>query len=212
MGQRRVGAVSRDRDMAPRSASFRQGREHVRGKNCRWRDVRGDQGMQRAADGTSRARKRKKKRKLSDLPPLNPKELAAACLTDARSYLKAARVLNQAGDMAGLFPSYFVLCHLLELILKAYLAAHGADEPDLRYIGHDLLLAYACARRKGLKPLDERTAEVIRWLSPFREDMLFRYRQHLGSVSLPDSKEVADVASTLVEQIDPIVRSRFMSG
>jgi hypothetical protein len=164
--------------------------------------------MQGTVDRASRPRQRKKERALNNLPPLSPKELAAACLTDARSYWKAAKALNEAGNKAGISPTYFVLCHAIEVTLKAYLAAQGSGERELRDLGHHLLLVYACARKKGFKPSDHRTSEIVRWLSPFHEDLLFRYRKHLRSVALPDPGAVADVVSILVRQIEPIVIGR----
>ena len=134
--------------------------------------------------------------------------LAAAVLTDAGLYLKAARALEN--EQAIWSPRYFLLCHAIELILKSYLASHGATQKELKDLGHNLLKTYARARKQGLIPSDARTAEVVRWLSPFHKDLVFRYRKSsAGFVQLPDPNALADVVSSLNDQVDPIVRGRF---
>jgi hypothetical protein len=150
----------------------------------------------------------------SDSTPLgvedrDPASLSAALLTDARLYLKAAEALAAQEIWS---PEYFLLCHATELILKSYLACHGATEKELRQLGHRLLRTYSRARKKGFCPTDVRTTEVIRWLSPFHEVLFFRYRKGSGFVQYPAPNEVAEVVSSLIRQIDPIVRSRFRAS
>jgi hypothetical protein len=132
--------------------------------------------------------------------------LAAAMLTDARLYLKAAHALEN--EQAILSPQYFLLCHAIELILKSYLASHGATQRELKGLGHDMLKTYARARKHGLIPADPRTAEIVRWLSPFHKDLVFRYRRARGYVQYPDPNQLTDVVSNLIGQIDPLVRQR----
>jgi hypothetical protein len=139
----------------------------------------------------------------------DPTLLAAGLLMDAKSYLKAARAL--AGQEIW-SPEYFLLCHAMELILKSYLAARGATEKELKQLSHHLVRTYARARKKGFCPSDARTAGVIRWLSPFHEDLVFRYRKSIGSVQYPAASDVADVVSRLIRQIEPIVRGRFRAS
>jgi hypothetical protein len=76
-----------------------------------------------------------------------------------------------------------------------------------------MLKTYARARKHGLAPSDARTAEVVRWLSRLHKDLVFRYRKsRAGFVQLPDPDALADVVSSLIDQVDPIVRSRFRAS
>ena len=61
----------------------------------------------------------------------DPNLLAAGLLTDAKVYLKAARALAAQEIWS---PEYFLLCHAIELILKSYLASHGATERELKQL------------------------------------------------------------------------------
>jgi hypothetical protein len=133
--------------------------------------------------------------------------LAAAMLSDAKPYLKAARALEN--EQAIWSPRYFLLCHAIELILKSYLASRGATQKELKDLGHNMLKTYARARKLGLTPSDARTTEIIRWLSPFHKDLVFRYRKGHGSVQLPAPNDLTDVVSSLIDQVDPIVRGLF---
>jgi hypothetical protein len=139
----------------------------------------------------------------------DPNLLAAAMLTDARLYLKAARALSHEQTIWS--PLYFLLCHAIDLILKSYLASQGATQSELKgSLGHDLLKTYARARKRGFTPSDVRTAEIVRWLSPFHKELVFRYRSgRSGFTQLPDPNELADVVSNLIDQVDPIVRGLF---
>ena len=48
-------------------------------------------------------------------------------------------------------PRYFLLCHAIELALKAFLALHGESESDLRLkFGHDLKKVLKRAKEFGL--------------------------------------------------------------
>jgi hypothetical protein len=137
--------------------------------------------------------------------------LAVAFLTHAKPYLQAARELIR-GKSTLIYPQYFLLCHAMELVLKSYLACQGATESELRGLRHDLLLAYARARKKGFVPSDARIPEIIRWMSPFHEELVFRYHKTSRTVQLPVSNELADVVSGLILQVEPVVRGRFRAN
>jgi hypothetical protein len=48
------------------------------------------------------------------------------------------------------WPRYFMLCHAIELALKAYLAHKGATYGQLKGFGHDLTELLTNATQKGL--------------------------------------------------------------
>ena len=142
---------------------------------------------------------------------LSREHLAASCATDAREYLKAAELLNDSGHRSPLWPRYFLLSQALELILKAYIALHGGDEGELRKIGHRLLLAYACAHRRGLIFPDPRILKTIHSLHLFHKGLFFRYRQPIGFVQLPEPRDLSEIIATLVSQIDSTIRQHLRS-
>jgi hypothetical protein len=70
-------------------------------------------------------------------------------LSDASSYLSAAKLLD---EHQGLFsPKYFLLCHAIELALKAQILSTGGREREIRAIRHDLQAAWAKAIKNGLQ-------------------------------------------------------------
>lgn len=138
----------------------------------------------------------------------DPHLLAVSLLSDTKGYLKAAQTLAREPTLS--LPLYFLLCHAIELILKSYLASQGATEKELKKIGHGLLRAYGRAQKKGFSPSDTRVPRIISWMTPFHEDFFFRYRgTGHGCIQLPAPSDLVDVVSSLVRQIDPIMRARF---
>ena len=147
--------------------------------------------------------------KKSDAAAYDPQLVAVSLLSDTKGFLKVGRML--AGQPTLSLPLYFVLSHAIELILKAYLASRGAMEKELRSeIRHRLLRAYSRARKKGFTPSDARIPEIIRWMSPYHQSYFFRYRgTGHGRMKLPAPKDFIDVVSSLVRQIEPVVRRQF---
>lgn len=56
----------------------------------------------------------------------------------------------------------------LELVLKAYLHAHGwTDERCITKVRHDIAFALAACQREGLRSIDDRSRSFVEALSPF---------------------------------------------
>ena len=72
------------------------------------------------------------------------------------------------------WPRYFLLCHSIELTLKAYLALHGASEDDLMDLGHDLKKLLKHVEKRGLK-LTPETQEAIKRLARAHREHWARY-------------------------------------
>jgi hypothetical protein len=71
-------------------------------------------------------------------------EIARSFLTDSEAFLIAAQVLDRSGEVAASGPKYYLACHSIELILKAFILTNGGAESELFEIRHDL--SKACAR------------------------------------------------------------------
>jgi hypothetical protein len=75
--------------------------------------------------------------------------LAHSYLGDAEGYLSAARLLDEhAGQFS---PKFFLLCHAIELVLKAFILAKGGTEKETKKIKHDLIAAWSRAVALGLQ-------------------------------------------------------------
>jgi HEPN domain-containing protein len=80
------------------------------------------------------------------------------------------------------WPRYFLLCHSIELALKAYLTLHGESESDLIKIGHDLKKLLRHARKLGLT-LEPDTQEAIKLLARAHNEHWARYpKEFSGTV------------------------------
>jgi hypothetical protein len=132
-------------------------------------------------------------------------------IQDAKSYLKAAVVVNQA-DKRSFFspPSYFLVCHAIELALKAFLAAHGTSERTLRRkLGHNLLGLYEAALKYDFKPADDDFSELVDWLHPYHQEHVFRYRPSDDElILLPAPTYVAELLEPIFGHIECVVRTK----
>jgi hypothetical protein len=135
-------------------------------------------------------------------------------LRDAEDFVESARQL--AALHGGIvykwpWPIYHLLCHSIELTLKAYLAASGVPITTLaNHIRHDLELAFRCAQKRGFAPSDAGFWEIVQWLAPYHLDHSFRYSKAYGSVSLPEPSQVADIiANTIQGAVEPYVHRQY---
>src|SRR5262245_61974700 len=133
-----------------------------------------------------------------------PIELARGFLTDAEAYLRAAQKLDQSSEGPASSPQYYLACHSIELILKAFILIKGGTEREVREIRHDLLKAWERATKLGLRPNDKRAGEIVTMLAPYHLDHSFRYRK-TRFVTLPVYRELCEVVEGLVMQIGPEV-------
>jgi HEPN domain-containing protein len=92
---------------------------------------------------------------------------------EAKAYLLAAETLIREGQVG--LPTYFLLSHAFELTIKAYLAAHGVDAPELKKIGHDLERGYERAVSLGLSVDINNIGALVRLVSNFHMNYVFRY-------------------------------------
>jgi hypothetical protein len=73
------------------------------------------------------------------------------------------------------WPRYFLLCHSIELALKAWLVAHGTSEDDLqKKFGHDLIKLLEHAENCGLE-LEPDTQDAIKALAEAHKKHWARY-------------------------------------
>ena len=88
-------------------------------------------------------------------------------LTDAKAYLKAGNALSQS-DVDMYSPVYFLLCHGIELSLKAFILASGGSERELKQqdTRHHLNVLRDRARVLGYQSANEEDRRGDRDVSP----------------------------------------------
>jgi hypothetical protein len=129
-------------------------------------------------------------------------EIARSYLTDSEAFLIAANVINRSGEVAASSPQYYLACHAIELILKAFILTNGGTESEIIKIRHDLLKAWGRANELGLRPLDTRIEVIIKMRAPYHLDHRFRYRQ-TGFITLPVQADLFQPIKALIHQIGP---------
>jgi hypothetical protein len=117
----------------------------------------------------------------------------------AGTYRQAARHLAETTEFRRSAPIYFLYSHAIELVLEAYLRAHGATLLDLKSAGHRLpaLLRRACWRGLDLGTSTEKASGLIAMLDLYNQDHEFRYIV-TGYKTLPVLEEVDEVAMNLL--------------
>jgi HEPN domain len=91
----------------------------------------------------------------------------------AREFEKAYHAVPETPPFS--WPRYFLLCHSIELALKAFLTLHGESESDLRLkFGHDLKKLLKRAKALGLK-LEPDTEDAIKRLARAHREHWARY-------------------------------------
>jgi hypothetical protein len=143
-----------------------------------------------------------------------PQLVAQRMLREAEDYVEGARQLAASQKAAIILkwkgPIYHLLCHAIELTLKAYLAASGVPITTLaNHIRHDLELAFGCAQKHGFTPPDAGFGEVVQWLAPYHRDHSFRYGKAHGYVTHPEPSPVADIIANTIKAIEPYVHRQY---
>lgn len=148
-------------------------------------------------------------------PPLGI--LSNQFLHEARNYLNAADILIGKGSNELNPPVYFLMCHGLELLLKAYVMARGVSYEEALKLGHDLQKAHEKAVSLGLPIEGEHTRALIEKLSEFHTYSLFRYpvvRKDDGHLILRGALvypvEVLKIIETIFLRINgPVIMARL---
>jgi hypothetical protein len=132
--------------------------------------------------------------------------MAVGFLTDAEAYTKAAVELNGLDKWGMTSPTYFLLCHAMELLFKAYILASGGDAKELRDpdVRHNLAELCKQAQTLSLKT-DKEIEVVVAMLAPYHRNHSFRYRDP-GYKTFPGTEVVIDVLHALTPPISIRVR------
>jgi hypothetical protein len=150
---------------------------------------------------------------MNDRKLKRPQLVASRLIVEAQVYIESSRRLDKACRNSARFwgPIYFLLCHSIELALKAYLAASGVSEAKLRNeLRHDIKRALRSARCHGFVPTDKRFPDIVRLLAPYHLDHSFRYPKGSGDVGVyPSVSDAAEIIAKEVGSIDTYVRRKL---
>ena len=149
------------------------------------------------------------------LIPSPPQHRAVAFVQDAGHFLRAAEIVDgQTRSLLGLAPDmlapvYFLLGHSMELLLKAFLLAHGMTEADLskRRLGHNLSALQAEANQHEFQA-SAAFSTMVGCLAAHHGAFAFRYRK-TGRMLLPDVPHVCAAIRPMIAEVDGVVRLKL---
>ncbi len=110
-------------------------------------------------------------------------------------------------------PAYFLICHSLELYLKAHLRYQGYDNTKLKKLSHDLIKCLAAAEKLGLKlNLSELQKEVFCALAKSHGDTSLRYRIYKTKTFPPIDDSLSLVKFVSERVFSMITAAEFTDG
>lgn len=123
----------------------------------------------------------------------------------AKEFHDAARALmkENSGTLIGLAstPTFYLLSHGIELVLKAYLRSTGGHAPYLKRLGHDLGRCLEQANQAGLShhvQLDEKEQALMVLVNTYYHAKELEYVVTQGLKRLPNVQELACVFEKLL--------------
>ena len=133
--------------------------------------------------------------------------LAHSYLSDAEAYLSAANLLDEHRGQFS--PKLFLLCHAIELALKAFILAKGGTEKETRKIKHDLTAAWSRAVALGFQPNNADLSGIVEHLAKPHKDYSFRYGKSWTHI-LPRSDLFEAAVSDLINDVTPTVMDHLV--
>jgi hypothetical protein len=133
---------------------------------------------------------------------------AIGFVTDAKQMLKAAELLHESGEWTVTFPTYYLLGHAIEVVLKAFLLASGEDLKKLKNkpYGHDIAKAAESvveANHNFISPLVQEYLPDIELLSGYYKAKELEYRV-TGFKSFPQKERLLAFLQAVIPLIEPL--------
>ena len=102
---------------------------------------------------------------------------AGEMLTRGKAYFRAFPVVSERDERDLRFPTYFLLAHSVELVLKSYLVAKGTPKKALgkKPLGHDVRAIYSECERNGLAVAHQLMRPLANRLTEINSDYDLRY-------------------------------------
>jgi len=134
--------------------------------------------------------------RLKALDPASEHLLPLDLLERAEDFFDASRRVGNTVRLPS-WPRYFLLCHAIEVALKAWLAWSGESAKRLEHYGHDLDKLVAVAQTRGFTGSGSAVND-IRLLSPVHKEHLARYPLRTGA-PIPMIEQFEGTAVELLE-------------
>jgi hypothetical protein len=128
---------------------------------------------------------------------------AVLFMTDAVDFHAAGISLKSLPHFG---PKKLLLCHSVELAMKAFLMATGSTLDQVEDLRHDLKKLSNRCRRSGLVLKHPRAKQVLNMIAPVHKQHLLRYKEP-GGVMMPSDIEFNEFVSSLLEDIWPAIHS-----
>jgi hypothetical protein len=141
-----------------------------------------------------------------------PRTTAIGLVTDAKQMLKAAELLHESEEWKVNGPTYYLLGHATEVVLKAFLLARGDSLGKLkkRY-GHDIAKVarrVIAAKHNSVSPLVQEYLSEIELLSTYYKAKEFEYRV-TGAKTYPTKERLIAFLQSVIPLIEPVAYSVF---
>jgi hypothetical protein len=141
-----------------------------------------------------------------------PRTTAIGLVTDAKQMLKAAEILNESGEWKVLMPTYYLLGHATEVVLKAFLLARGEELEGLkkRY-GHNIAKAAKSvveAKHNAISPLVDEHLPEIELLNDYYKGKELEYRV-TGAKSFPTKEGLISFLQAVIPLIEPVAYQAY---
>lgn len=126
----------------------------------------------------------------------------------SHKFLEAANTINSAIHVSYLMDvRYYLICHALELGLKAFLRAQGIKIDVLRNLKHNLEKILTMAKKEGLASICPAFSEYEKDIIKINEDYSikgFEYTVLGGTGSYPPFNNIYDSVELLLKDIWPL--------
>jgi hypothetical protein len=145
----------------------------------------------------------------------DPRTTAMGLLTDSKQMLAAAIILQASGDVKVQRPTYYLLGHAIELVLKSFLLANGDSQDRLRRrIGHDLRKAAQRVITAKNDPISKVVADnlvYIEMLNPYYLAKELEYRV-TGYKTYPPQTTLLLFLKEIIPMIEPLALEAYQSS
>jgi hypothetical protein len=138
---------------------------------------------------------------------------AIGLVTDAKQMLMAAELLHESGEWKVTMPTYYLLGHATEVVLKAFLLAGGEELKKLKNkpYSHDIAEAAKSvveAKHSAISPLVQEYLPEIELLSGYYKAKELEYRV-TGFKSFPQKERLIAFLQAVIPLIEPVAYSVY---
>jgi HEPN domain len=121
---------------------------------------------------------------------------------NAGEFLDAAKIVHD--KKGGVFtPTYYLVCHSIELSLKAFLLRSGSSKKELIRLGHDLECLLNIAEHEDLGKhmrVSGSGRSAIKMINPYYKEKGLNYPE-TGAKTYCDVKILIDLAGEMIDRI-----------